>query len=114
MHPYPRKSADSLNGISVADQSERYLSTNSLVAEKDTESPTSVLSAVGSDSVESAVSDQHNVCPSPISCTTDMHSINPSTVEKENEHMTSNSSVQEEKVSFPSALEKFLSMVLIQ
>ena len=99
LHPYPRKLVDSLNGISVADQSERSPSPNSLVAEKYTESPTSVFSAVGSDALGSAVSEQHNVCPSPMSCTTDMHSIGLATVEKENEHMVVNSSVQEEKVS---------------
>ncbi|XP_030940566.1 protein REVEILLE 7-like isoform X1 [Quercus lobata] len=110
LHPYPRKLADSLNGISVADQSERSPSPYSLVAEKDTESPTSVFSAVGSDALGSGVSEQHNVCPSPMSCTTDMHSISLATVEKENEHMMVNSSVQEEKLQkFESASKETLS-----
>ncbi|XP_062158572.1 protein REVEILLE 7-like isoform X2 [Alnus glutinosa] len=67
LHPYPRKSADSLNGVSVTNQCERSPSPNLLVTEKDTSSPTSVLSAAGSDSLGSAVSEQHGICLSPTS-----------------------------------------------
>ncbi|XP_040998659.1 protein REVEILLE 7-like isoform X1 [Juglans microcarpa x Juglans regia] len=111
-HPYPRKSVDSLNGISVTNQLERSPSPNLLVGEKDTKSPTSVLSAAGSDSLGSAVSEQLNPCSSPNSCTTDIHSSTSSPVEKENVHMTSNSTVQEEKDPFSSTPECFLSMKL--
>ncbi|KAG2664843.1 hypothetical protein I3760_16G102000 [Carya illinoinensis] len=111
-HPYPRKSVDSPNGISVTNELERSPSPNLLVGEKDTKSPTSVLSATGSDSLGSAVSEQLNACSSPNSCTTDMHSSTSSPVEKENVHMTSNSTVQEEKDPFSSTPECFLSMEL--
>ncbi|KAB1221935.1 hypothetical protein CJ030_MR2G008660 [Morella rubra] len=56
LHPYPRKSVDSPNGISAANQSERSPSTNSLVAKKDTKPPTSFFSAARSDSLGSSVS----------------------------------------------------------
>ncbi|KAB1211280.1 hypothetical protein CJ030_MR6G021530 [Morella rubra] len=56
LHPYPRKSVDSPNGISAANQSERSPSPNSLVAEKDTKPPPSVFSAARSDSLGSSVS----------------------------------------------------------
>ncbi|XP_059454559.1 protein REVEILLE 7-like isoform X2 [Corylus avellana] len=66
LHPYPRKS-DSLNGVSVTNNCEGSPSSNLLVTEKDTSSPKSVLSAAGSDSLGSAVSEQQGVCPSPTS-----------------------------------------------
>lgn len=110
LHPYPRKLADSLNVISVPNRCERSPSPNLLETEKDTNSPTSVLSAVGSDSLESSVSEPHSVCPSPTSCTTDIHSIGLSPVEKESEQITSSSSVQEEKGSLSPTPENFSSM----
>ncbi|KAF5469281.1 hypothetical protein F2P56_013365 [Juglans regia] len=109
-HPYPRKSLDSPNGISLTNQTERSPLPNLLVAKKGTKSPTSVLSAAGSDSLESAASEQQIACSSPTSCATDMQSISFSPVEKEKAHMTSNSTVQEEKGSFSSTPEGFSSM----
>lgn len=112
-HPYPRKKAvDSPNRISVINQFERSPSPNLLVGQKDTESPISVLSASESDSLGSATSEQLNACSSPTSCTTDMHSSTSSPVQKENVHITSISTVQEEKDHFSSTPECFLSMVL--
>lgn len=96
MHPYPRKSVDSFKGTSVSSQPERYLSPN--VLDKEYQSGTSVISAMASDTSRSPVSEQHNGCSSPTSCTTDMNSVNLSPAEKENEYMTSSSSPEEEKV----------------
>ncbi|KAK9278740.1 hypothetical protein L1049_028316 [Liquidambar formosana] len=103
VHPYPRKFVDSSNkGISVQFQQEKSPSLSLLVAENENKSPTSVLSPVGSDTLGSPVSDQHNCCLSPTSCTTDVHSFNLLPVEKESEYMTSDSSAEEEKGSLSS------------
>lgn len=117
VHPYPRKSAESLNGTSVPNQPERSPSPIISVANKGTKSPTSVLSCHGSDAFGSAASGQHNRSPSSTSCTTDMHSISLSPSEKENDYMISNSS-DEVKRSLPAkqlssslTLENLLSMV---
>ncbi|KAM7278607.1 hypothetical protein ACFE04_005741 [Oxalis oulophora] len=72
LHPYPRKSVDSLRGSSTPYQQERSPSPNLTSSEKNNGSPTSVLSAVGSE--------KHNGCSSPTSCTTDVQSINLSPV----------------------------------
>ncbi|XP_028785895.1 protein REVEILLE 7-like isoform X1 [Neltuma alba] len=90
LHPYPRKSADSFKGHS--NESERSPSPNLSATGKDTQSPTSVLSAFGS-----AFSEQTNRCPSPNSCTTDIHSVSLSPAGKENDCITSNSSEEEEE-----------------
>ena len=116
MHPYPRKSVDSLN-ISVLKQSERSLSPNFVPIDKGVKSPTSVLSSHGSDALGSAASDLYNRYPSSMSCTTDMRSTSLSTSEKENDYLLSNSSA-DEKRSLPtngssacSNLENDLSLV---
>ncbi|XP_054820924.1 protein REVEILLE 7-like isoform X2 [Prosopis cineraria] len=93
LHPYPRKSADSFKGHS--NESERSPSPNMSAAVKDTQSPTSVLSAFGSEAFGSAFSEQTNRCPSPNSCTTDIHSIHLSPVGKENDCITSISSEEQ-------------------
>lgn len=116
VHPYPRKSAESLNGTSVPNQPERSPSPIILVANKGTKSPTSVLSCHGSDAFGSAALGQHNRSPSSTSCTTDMHSISLSPSEKENDYMISNSSDDEKRylpakqLSSSSTLENLLSM----
>ncbi|KAF7813457.1 protein REVEILLE 7-like [Senna tora] len=102
LHPYPRKSVDSFKGHSIANEPERSPSPNLSVAEKDTQSPTSVLSAVNSETFGPAFSEPTNRCYSPNSCTTDVHSASLSPVEKENDCMTSNSSEEEEKGSLAS------------
>ncbi|KAF3438341.1 hypothetical protein FNV43_RR21103 [Rhamnella rubrinervis] len=95
MHPYPRKSVDFLKGASVSNQPERSSSPNFSVGEEGTNSPTSVLSTLGSEGMGSTASDQHKGSPSSTVCTTDMHSPSLSP-EKENDYMTSNSSAEEE------------------
>ncbi|KAL2334324.1 hypothetical protein Fmac_015537 [Flemingia macrophylla] len=99
LHPYPRKSVSSFKGHTIRNETEMFPSTNLLVTEKDTPSPTSVLSTVGSEAFGSAFSEQTNRCLSPNSCTTDIHSVNLSPVEKENDCMTSKASEEEEKGS---------------
>ena len=115
VHPYPRKSAESLNVISVSKQ-ERSPSPNFSAAEKGTKSPTSVLSGRGSDAQGSAASDQLNRSPSTTSCTTDMQSVSPSPSGKENDYVMVNSNAEEKKsstakLSACSTAENFLSMV---
>ncbi|TKY44895.1 REVEILLE 7 [Spatholobus suberectus] len=102
LHPYPRKSVDSFKGHTIPNETEISPSSNLLVAEKDTPSPTSVLSIVGSEAFGSAFSEQINRCLSPNSCTTDIHSVSLSPIEKENDCMTSKASEEEEKGSPPS------------
>lgn len=100
LHPYPRKSVDSIKGQPVPNKSETSPSVNLSVAENDTQSPTSVLSAFASEAFGSATfSEQTNRCLSPNSCTTETHPINLSPVEKENDCMTSKPSEEGEKES---------------
>ncbi|KAG4380676.1 hypothetical protein GLYMA_16G217700v4 [Glycine max] len=99
LHPYPRKSVNSFKGHCIPNETEISPSTNLLVAEKDTPSPTSVLSTVGSEAFGSQFSEQTNRCLSPNSCTTDIHSVSLSPAEKENDCMTSKASEEEEKAS---------------
>ncbi|RDY07376.1 Protein REVEILLE 7, partial [Mucuna pruriens] len=99
LHPYPRKSVDSFKGHTIPNETEISPSTNLSVAEKDTPSPTSVLSTVGSEAFGSAFSEQTNRCLSPNSCTTDIRSVSLSPVEKENDCMTSKASEDVEKGS---------------
>ena len=116
-HPYPRKSVDIRKGTPASSQLDGSPSPNSSASEKDNLSPTSVLSALASDTLGTALSEQHNACSSPTSCTTDMHSISLPPSVKEAEHLTSNSSREEDKETFSliemscSPLEKFLSKV---
>ncbi|KAK7270687.1 hypothetical protein RJT34_26021 [Clitoria ternatea] len=102
LHPYPRKSVNSFKGHTISNENEISPSTNMLAAVRDSSSPTSVLSAVGSEAFGSAFSEQNNRCLSPNSCTTDIHSVNLSPVEKENDCMTSKPSEEEEKGSLAS------------
>ncbi|XWS50931.1 hypothetical protein CRYUN_Cryun12cG0133300 [Craigia yunnanensis] len=117
IHPYPRKSVDSLNGISPSSQSERSPSPNQFVREQDNKSPISVLSAFASDAIGSTASEQQNGCSSPTSYNTNMQSINTSPVKKDHDYATSTSSAEEEKASLssvkvfcPSAVEDILPM----
>ncbi|KAK8972141.1 hypothetical protein V6N11_000606 [Hibiscus sabdariffa] len=98
VHPYPRKSVDSLKGKSQSTQPERSPSPNQFFKEQDNKSPTSVISdAMGSSALE-----QQKGCSSPTSCTTNLQSINTSPIEKETDHATSYLSTEEEKASFSS------------
>ncbi|KAK7380126.1 hypothetical protein VNO78_32554 [Psophocarpus tetragonolobus] len=98
LHPYPRKSVDSFKGHTIPNETEVSPSTNLLIAEKDTPSPTSVLSTGGSEAFgPAAFSEQTNRCLSPNSCTTDIYSVSLTPVEKENDCMTSNSKASEEE-----------------
>ncbi|KAI5568642.1 hypothetical protein BDE02_12G027500 [Populus trichocarpa] len=115
-HPYPRKPVNVLEVTGASSQLERSPSPNSSVSEKENQSPTSVLSALASDTFGSALSEPCNACSSPTSCTTEMHSISLSPSAKETEHGTSNSSGEEKgnlslvQMSL-SLLENFLSEV---
>lgn len=82
MHPYPRKSVDSKE-VKLSYQQERSPSPISSVADENTGSPTSVLSAHGSDVLGSAALHQQNRCSSPTSCTTDAPSIRLAAIEKQ-------------------------------
>ncbi|GMI95328.1 EARLY-PHYTOCHROME-RESPONSIVE1, REVEILLE 7 [Hibiscus trionum] len=98
VHPYPRKSVDSLKGKSPSTQLERSPSPNQFFREQDSKSPTSVLSdAMGSSALE-----QQKGCSSPTSCSTNLQSINAFPIEKETDHATSYLSTEEEKFSFSS------------
>ncbi|XP_054788119.1 protein REVEILLE 7-like isoform X1 [Prosopis cineraria] len=84
LHPYPRKSVDSSKSLSIANEAERSSSPNLAVAEKDTQSPTSVFSAFNSEVFGSASSEQPNRCQSPNSCATEVRSSNSSLSPVEN------------------------------
>lgn len=109
LHPYPRKAVDSLKAISVAREPERSPSPNLSVAEKETQSPTSVLTAFSSDDQISVVSEQQNRCPSPISQAVDMQSTRLSPARKGGLYLPSKSSGGEEKgmLSLESSSERF-------
>ncbi|KAE9588285.1 hypothetical protein Lal_00003294 [Lupinus albus] len=102
LHPYPRKSIGSLKGQSIPNESGISPSSNLAVEEKDTHSPTSMLSAFGLEAFGQSLSEQTNRCVSPNSCTTDIRSLCLSPVEKDNECMTSNSSEEDKKGSLAS------------
>lgn len=109
LHPYPRKAVDSLKAISVARESERSPSPNLSAAEKETRSPTSVLTAFSSDDQISAVSEQHNRCSSPISQAVDIQSTRLSPVRNREAYLPSKSNGGEEKemLSLESSSERF-------
>ncbi|CAN4087857.1 unnamed protein product [Withania somnifera] len=95
MHPYPRKMADSpVNNKAVSGQPERSPSPN--LSERDSCSPDSVLSAIGSGVTEYPAAEKQKSCFSPASCTTDAQSANIISAENDDESMTSNSSSLEE------------------
>ncbi|GMI76590.1 hypothetical protein HRI_001328300 [Hibiscus trionum] len=98
VHPYPRKSVDSIKGKSPSAQPERLPSPNHFFREQDNKSPTSVLS----DAMWSSAMEQQKGCSPPTSCTTNLQSINTSPIEKETDHATSNLSTEEEKASLSS------------
>lgn len=95
LHPYPRKMVDSpVANTAVSGQPERSPSPN--VLGRDSHSPVSVLTAIGSDVSEYPVAEQQNSHFSPASCTTDAHSANIISAENDDESMNSNSNTMEE------------------
>lgn len=67
-HPYPRKLAHSLEKeLLIPEKSPRSSSLNFSISEQENQSPTSVLSAVGSDALGSTDSDAPNRSLSPVS-----------------------------------------------
>lgn len=105
LHPYPRKVVNPIkSGEMNTNPNEQSPPPNVTSVERDTRSPTSVFSALGSDTSGSPFSEpQRSSRLSPTSCTTDdAHSANLLLMENDNECMTSNSSVEEEKGSLES------------
>ncbi|CAN1180276.1 Protein REVEILLE 7 [Linum perenne] len=86
-HPYPRKCIDGLS-----DQLERSPSPNLLGIERENCSPTSVLSAVPSETFGSPLSEPRNGCSSLASSTSDLQSSGLLPNEKDNEPFMSDSS----------------------
>ncbi|XP_057971358.1 protein LATE ELONGATED HYPOCOTYL [Malania oleifera] len=78
VHPYPRKLVHPLKkGISVSELPARSASPNLSISEQEHQSPTSVLSAVGSDTLGSADSNSPNRGASPVSS---VAHVNPSSL----------------------------------
>ncbi|XP_065847866.1 protein REVEILLE 1-like isoform X2 [Euphorbia lathyris] len=103
VHPYPRKSIDVLEGVLGSNEGERSLSPSLSVVEMENQSPNSVLSAVVSDSFGSAVSEQQNGYSwSPTSGVTDVYSGTTVLPSEKEDHMTSNSSVEDDEGSLSS------------
>ncbi|XP_058090531.1 protein CCA1-like [Magnolia sinica] len=105
VHPYPRKLIhSSTKGISVPEQLERSSSPTSAY-EQDNRSPSSVLSAVGSDTVWSTVSNLSNGCSSPVSSAAGSNPVGLLLEKQENGYPTSTSSAEEEnRFPFPAPL----------
>ncbi|KAG8378635.1 hypothetical protein BUALT_Bualt07G0005900 [Buddleja alternifolia] len=92
LHPYPRKIVDSSNAeIMVSQEVEKP--TDIPVVERENGSPTSVLSTIGSDNLES----MHKSRLSLASCATDALSANLLVAENDNENATSNVTPKEEE-----------------
>ncbi|KAJ6735310.1 SWI/SNF COMPLEX-RELATED [Salix purpurea] len=76
MHPYPRKMAYSLEReLLILENPLRSSSPNFSISEKENQSPTSVLSAVGSDALGSTDSDTPNHSLSPVSSAGGVHHV---------------------------------------
>lgn len=100
MHPYPRKLVHSpAKGTTVPKQLERSPSPIRSVSEQESGSPTSVLSAVGSDTMESTVSNPPSGCPSPVSSAAGSNPVGSPVAEQENGFPSSTSSVEDENRS---------------
>ncbi|XP_077246975.1 protein REVEILLE 1-like isoform X2 [Tasmannia lanceolata] len=100
MHPYPRKSVHSFpKGISAPEQLERSPSPIPSVSEPDNRSPTSVLSAVGSDTMGSTVSNPLNGCPSPVSSVAGSNPVGLKLAEQEKGYPSTTLSAEEENRS---------------
>lgn len=76
MHPYPRKKVEPGKEISKPEQTMRSNSLKSSDFDQENQSPKSVLSALGSDTLGSSDSDTPNRSSSPISSNSDVHTSN--------------------------------------
>ncbi|XP_047956309.1 protein REVEILLE 2-like [Salvia hispanica] len=77
LHPYPRKNVDRASTEVSASHQQEVMNDDVFVAKRENYSPTSVLSAIGSDILESSsVADVHKSRLSPASCATDAFSDN--------------------------------------
>ncbi|KAJ4961054.1 hypothetical protein NE237_020964 [Protea cynaroides] len=105
MHPYPRKRVVSVKkGTSVTDQQERCPSPNLSVSEQANQSPTSVLSAVGSDTAGSSASNSLGGSPPPVSSAAGANTINLLLTEQRNGHFPFTSLAEAENESPSSVL----------
>lgn len=104
LHPYPRKVVNSQKYGAIDPNSHEQSPPNVTGLDRETRSPTSVFSAIGSDASGSPFSEpQRSSRLSPTSCTSDnAHSANMLLRENDNECMTSDSSVEEERGFFQS------------
>ncbi|XP_043715705.1 protein REVEILLE 1 [Telopea speciosissima] len=105
MHPYPRKRVVSVKkGKSVPEQQERSPSPNLSVSEQANQSPTSVLSAFGSDTGGSSASSSPGGSRSPVSSAAGANTINLLLTEQGNGLVSSTSLAEAENGSSPSIL----------
>ncbi|XP_042502521.1 protein REVEILLE 1-like [Macadamia integrifolia] len=106
MHPYPRKRVVPVRkGKSVPEQQERSPSPNLSVSEQANQSPTSVFSAVGSDTAgSSSASSSPGGSRSPVSSATGADTINLLLTKQGNRHLPSTSLAEAENGSSPSVL----------
>ncbi|KAL5721734.1 hypothetical protein ACHQM5_005339 [Ranunculus cassubicifolius] len=111
MHPYPRKMADSGNKRLPTSQQveERSPSPNSSGSERENQSPKSVLSVLGSDTLGSSMSDHKNRGQSPVSSADVAKRVNFFNPMEENNYQSSTSLTEEENVS-PSTTQEQSSM----
>jgi len=84
MHPYPRKLVEIPNKeTSIPEQVMKCSSTKSSDFDQENQSPKSVLSGAGSDSLSSSDSDTPNETLSPMSSISDIHTGEPNTTSEE-------------------------------
>jgi len=103
MHPYPRKLAHPLEKeLLIPEESLRSSSPNFSISEQENQSPTSVLSAVGSDALGSTDSDTPNHSLSPVSFAGGVHHADSSPEEDGSPSPATASSVPDEQ--FPKVL----------
>ncbi|GFP88484.1 protein reveille 1 [Phtheirospermum japonicum] len=95
LHPYPRKTVDSVNNENAVPRQVDG-STDVSVSGRDNYSPTSVFSAIGSSNLESPIAEAHKSRLSLGSCATDDALSAKLATESDNEHATSNASSKEE------------------
>ena len=90
LHPYPRKSNGTPKGTTKSYELDQSPSPNSSVADKDIQSPISVLSSIGSGRSKSPTSENQSRCGSPNSCATFnvVCSISNTLVKEENGYST--------------------------
>ncbi|KAI3982996.1 hypothetical protein MKX01_010479 [Papaver californicum] len=111
MHPYPRKMVSSTKKQTlVSDKLERSMSPNFSTSEQDNQSPTSVLSAVGSDAMGSSFSNTQSRSQSPVSSVSDVKHVISSSTKQENGSPSTSSLAEEENGSSCGAIKEKSSM----